>query len=85
MKTLYMKCTTDKLELPLVVEDTPTKLAGALGLKPRSVATLCSKQKCGYHRIQVEDFVIPVCYPNNDGGLWYKDPDTWETVYVEDL
>lgn len=50
---LYMKCTTDKYELPLIVEDSPTKLARALGLKPHSVATLCSKQKCGYHRVNI--------------------------------
>lgn len=77
--TLYMKTTTDRLELPLIVEDSPTLLAMKLGLKPHSVATLCSKQKCGYHRIEVE----PELYPDNDDGFWYKDPDTWETVYVE--
>lgn len=81
---LYMKCTTDELELPIAVEDTPTKLARTLGLKPRSVATLCSKQKSGYHRIELQDFIIPVCYPDNDGGLWYRDLDTGRTVYVED-
>lgn len=79
--TLYMKCTTDKYELPLIVEDSPTKLARALGLKPHSVATLCSKQKCGYHRVNIWE---PELYPDNNGGFWYKDPDTWETVYVEE-
>lgn len=52
---LYMKTTTDKYELPLAVEDSPAKLARRLGLKRHSVATLCSKQICGYHRIRMED------------------------------
>ena len=52
---LYMKTTTDKYELPLVVEDSPAKLAKKLGLNRHSVATMCSKQKSGYHRIEIED------------------------------
>ncbi len=52
---LYMKTTTDKYELPIAVEDSPAKLAKRLGLKRHSVATLCSKQICGYHRIRMED------------------------------
>lgn len=63
---MYMKCTTDRYELPLVVEGSPTKLAAKLKLKPHSVATLCSKEKSGYHRIEIE----PEWYPDNDGGLW---------------
>lgn len=51
---LYMKTTTDKYELPIAVEDSPAKLAKRLGLKRESVATLCSKQICGYHRIRME-------------------------------
>ena len=67
MMKLYMKCTTDKFELPLIVEDSPTILANKLGLKPHSVATLCSKQKSGYHRIKVE----PDKWPDADGGVWF--------------
>ena len=67
MMRLYMKCTTDKFELPLIVEDSPTILANKLGLKPHSVATLCSKQKSGYHRIEVE----PDKWPDADGGVWF--------------
>lgn len=52
---LYMKCTTDKYELPIVVEDSPSKLAARLGLKPHSAATLCSKEIGGYHRIDVDE------------------------------
>lgn len=55
MMTLYLKTTTDKYELPLVVEESPKLLAERLGLKRGSVATLCSKGICGYHRIQIEE------------------------------
>ena len=65
---LYMKCTTDKFELPLIVEESPMILANKMGISPHSVATMCSKQICGYHRIEVEDK-----WPDNDGGLWHYD------------
>lgn len=68
---LYMKTTTDKYELPLIVEDSPTKLAYKLGLNRHSVATMCSKQLSGYHRVEVE----PDMWPDNDGNLWYYDND----------
>lgn len=74
---LYIKATTDKYELPLVVEDSPTKLAQKLGLSRHSVATMCSKQINGYHRVEVK----PDMYPDNDGGLWYYDDDG-RVVYV---
>ena len=74
---LYIKATTDKYELPLVVEDSPTKLAQKLGLNRHSVATMCSKQINGYHRVEVK----PDMYPDNDGGLWYYDNDG-RVVYV---
>jgi ligand-binding sensor domain-containing protein len=74
---LYIKATTDKYELPLVVEDSPTKLAQKLGLSRHSVATMCSKQINGYHRVEVK----PDMYPDNDGGLWYYDNDG-RVVYV---
>jgi hypothetical protein len=74
---LYMKCTTDKYELPLVVEDSPTKLAAKLGQSKHSVACMCSREVSGYHRIEVE----PDMYPDNDGGLWYWN-EKGETVHV---
>jgi len=74
---LYIKATTDIYELPLVVEDSPTKLARKLGLERSSVATMCSKQINGYHRVDV----MPDMYPENDGGLWYYDNDG-RVVYV---
>lgn len=74
---LYIKATTDIYELPLVVEDSPTKLAQKLGLNRHSVATMCSKQINGYHRIDVG----PDVYPDNDGNLWYYD-DNGRAAYV---
>ena len=68
MMKLYMKCTTDRLELPLIVEESPTILASKLGLSPHSVATMCSKQISGYHRVEIQDK-----WPDNDGGLWWYD------------
>lgn len=65
---LYMKCTTDRLELPLIVEESPMILANKMGISPHSVATMCSKQICGYHRIEIEE-----SWPDNDGGLWHYD------------
>jgi hypothetical protein len=76
---LHLKCTTDKYELPIAVEDSPSKLAAKLGYKAHSVATLCSKQKNGYHRVEVE----PDMWPDNDGGLWYWD-EHGRTVHVYD-
>ena len=64
---LYMKCTTDRLELPLIVEESPMILANKMGISPHSVATMCSKQICGYHRIEVE----PDKWPDADGGVWF--------------
>ena len=74
---LYIKATTDIYELPLVVEDSPTKLAQKLGLERSSVATMCSKQINGYHRVEIE----PDMWPDADGGLWYYDNDG-RVVYV---
>lgn len=76
---LYMKTTTDEYELPIAVEDSPTALAKKLGIDRNSISSMCSKGVCGYYKIEVE----PEMYPDNDGGLWYRDPDTWETVYLE--
>lgn len=53
--TLYIKTTTDKYELPVAVEDSPTKLAKKLGLNANSVITMCSKGVSGYYRVQIEE------------------------------
>lgn len=77
---LYMKCTTDELELPLAVADSPKELAVMLKANYGTIATMVSKQICGYHKVEIEDTEL---YPDNDGNLWYRDPDTMQVVYVE--
>lgn len=52
---LYIKTTTDKYELPIAVEDSPTKLADKLGLDKHSVACMCSKRRSGYYRIEIDE------------------------------
>ena len=67
---LYMKCTTDELELPLAVADSPKELAVMLKANYGTIATMVSKQICGYHKVEIEDTEL---YPDNDGNLWYYD------------
>lgn len=83
MKKLYIKCTTDKYELPVAVADDPGELARMLGVKVTTVRSNTSAHKNGYHRVELEDFIIPDCYPDNDGRLWYRDYETGRTVIVE--
>jgi hypothetical protein len=52
---LYMKVTTDKYELPLIVEDSPTRLAERRGLKVHSVTSMVSKNRSGFVKVEVED------------------------------
>lgn len=52
---LYMKVTTDKYELPLIVEDSPTRLAERLGLKVGSVTSMVSKNRSGFVKVEVDD------------------------------
>lgn len=78
MKNLYMKCTTDKYEIPIAVADSGAELARMLGVSVNSVWSCISKEISGYHKIE-----FPEVYPDNDGRLWYKDPDTGETIYEE--
>lgn len=84
MKKLYIKCTTDKYEFPVAVADTPGELANMLGVKVTTVRSNTSSGRNGYHRIELDDFIIPVCYPDNDGGLWYKDDETGRVIHVYD-
>lgn len=53
--TLYMKCTTDKYELPIAVADSGAELARMLGITVGSVWSCISKHKSGYHKIVVEE------------------------------
>lgn len=53
--TLYMKCTTDRYELPIAVADSGQELAKMLNMSVNSVWTCISKHRSGYHKIEVED------------------------------
>lgn len=52
---LYMKCTTDELELPLAVADSPKELAVMLKANYGTIATMVSRQICGYHKVEIDD------------------------------
>ena len=58
---LYLKVTRDEYQLPLMVEDSPIKLAARDGTNAKSVTQMCSKAKRGeikkprYIRVEVED------------------------------
>jgi hypothetical protein len=76
---LYMKCTTDELELPLAVADSPKELAVMLKANYGTIATMVSKQICGYHKVEIEDTEL---YPDNDGNPWCYD-NNGRVVIVE--
>lgn len=52
---LYMKVTKDEYELPLIVEDSPTRLAERLGLKVGSVTSMVCKNRSGFVKVEVDD------------------------------
>lgn len=53
--TLYMKCTTDHLELPIAVADTAKELARMMGVSHNSVYSDISRGYGGYHKVVIED------------------------------
>ena len=53
--TLYIKATTDKYELPLIVEESYHVLAAKMGLKPKSVANMCCTGQGGYHKVKLNE------------------------------
>jgi hypothetical protein len=59
---LYMKCTTDSLELPLAVADSTKELAEMLHMSNGSVASAISRGVCGYHKV-----IIPESWGNEKG------------------
>lgn len=77
---LYMKTTKDEYELPEAVADSVHELSKMIGLTQGTVASLMSRKAKGFYKVVIDE---PKLYPTADGGFWYKDPDTWETVYVE--
>ena len=77
---LYTKTTRDKFEFPVAVADTPKELGMMTGRSAESILSMISHKAPGWHRIEVEDFIIPVCYPDNDGNLWYYDEKGREVI-----
>lgn len=55
MSILYVKCTTDKYELPVAVADSGAELARMLGISANSVWSMISKGISGYHKIEIDD------------------------------
>lgn len=58
---LYMRTTTDHLELPLAVAASPRELASMLGTSEGNVLTNISHGRRGWLRIEVEDEDLELC------------------------
>lgn len=67
--------------LPVAVGDNFHDLGRILGISASAVSHAVHRDSEIYKVVEIEE--DPALYPDNDGNLWYKDPDTWETVYVE--
>lgn len=67
--------------LPMAVGDSFHDLAKVLGISASAISHAVHRNSELYKVVEVEE--DPVLYPDNNGGFWYKDPDIWETVYVE--
>lgn len=52
---LYIKCTTDKFELPVAVADSAAELAKMVGLTKGSVASMLTRELSGFHRIEIDE------------------------------
>lgn len=68
--TIYMKCTTDRLELPIAVADTAKELARMLGVSHGSVYSGIDRGYGGYHKVVIDEW-----YPDNDERLWCRRED----------
>lgn len=53
--TLYMKCTTDKYELPIAVADSPSELAEMLGTNANVVSSSISHKRPYWYKIEEEE------------------------------
>ena len=53
--TLYVKCTTDKYQLPEIVADSTRELAKKTGKTPGSIATMISRGYPGWYKVEVKD------------------------------
>lgn len=55
MQKLYIKTTTDDLELPVAVAESATELAGMLGTTKDCVLSSISHNHAGWHRIIIDE------------------------------
>lgn len=78
---LYMMTTKDRYELPLAVAGSAEELGRMTGHSVNTIQSMISHKIRGWYRVVIED---PKLYPDNDGGLWYREPDTGEIIHVED-
>ena len=78
---LVVKYSSKPPHLPLAVGDSFDDLARVLGISASAVSHAVHRDSELYKVVEIEE--DPALYPDNDGNLWYKNPDTWETVYVE--
>ena len=78
---LYMRTTKDRYELPLAVAESAEELGRMTGHSVNTIQSMISHKIRGWYRVVIED---PKLYPDNDGGLWYREPDTGEIIHVED-
>lgn len=66
--------------LPEAVGDNFHDLGRVLGISASAVSHAVHRESKIYKVVEIE----PEIYPDNDGGLWYRDPKTNEVVYVRD-
>ena len=52
---LYLKTTTDDLELPIAVAESPGELAKMLGTTKGSVNSCIARHHSGWFKVEVED------------------------------
>ena len=65
--------------LPVAVGDNFHDLGRILGITASAISHAVHRNSELYKVVNIE----PELFPTNDGGFWYKDPETWETVYAE--
>ena len=71
---LVVKYSSKPPYLPLAVGDNFHDLGRILGITASAVSHAVHRNFELYKIVEVEE--EPVLYPDNNGGFWYKDPDT---------
>lgn len=55
LEKLYMRVTTDELELPIAVAESPKELADLCGTTKNCVLSSISHERAGWLRIEIEE------------------------------